>query len=177
MPAFDASSLSDAALEDLLAYLGTSARGAGEPMRHESCEYACVVVSTAAACCRAPLRSRRRAESLESGVTAADIAAGFADPTRWLTFSGDYTRPAAQPAQADHAAQRAHGSAPQWTFQSGTYARGRGFETTPLALDGVLYVTGSNGYAWAHRCAHGPAVLGVSAHAAGRSHVRRAARP
>ena len=30
-------------------------------------------------------------ESLESGVTAADIAAGFADPTRWLTFSGDYT--------------------------------------------------------------------------------------
>ena len=26
-----------------------------------------------------------------SGVTAADIRAGLADPTRWLTFSGDYT--------------------------------------------------------------------------------------
>ena len=46
-------------------------------------------------------------ESLESGVTAADIAAGFADPTRWLTFSGDYTRPAAQPAETNHAAERA----------------------------------------------------------------------
>ena len=54
----------------------------------------------------------------------------------------------AQPAEANHAAQRAQ-ARPQWTFQSGTYARGRGFETTPLALDGVLYVTGPNGYAWA----------------------------
>ena len=34
-------------------------------------------------------------------------------------------------------------------FQTGTLARGRGFETTPLALDGVLYVTGSNNFAWA----------------------------
>ena len=28
-------------------------------------------------------------------------------------------------------------------------ARGRGFEATPLILDGVLYVTGPNNYAWA----------------------------
>ena len=27
--------------------------------------------------------------------------------------------------------------------------RGRGFEATPLVLDGVLYVTGSNNFAWA----------------------------
>jgi glucose dehydrogenase len=39
--------------------------------------------------------------------------------------------------------------AAQWTFQSGTMTRGRGFEATPLALDGVLYVTGSNNFAWA----------------------------
>ena len=41
------------------------------------------------------------------------------------------------------------GLVPVWTFQTGTLARGRGFETTPLALDGVLYVTGPNNYAWA----------------------------
>ena len=28
-------------------------------------------------------------------------------------------------------------------------ARGRGFEATPLVLDGVMYVTGPNGFAWA----------------------------
>ena len=38
---------------------------------------------------------------------------------------------------------------PIWTFQTGTMTRGRGFETTPLVLDGVLYVTGSNNFAWA----------------------------
>ena len=37
----------------------------------------------------------------------------------------------------------------QWTFQTETTARGRGFEATPLILDGVLYVTGPNNYAWA----------------------------
>ena len=36
-----------------------------------------------------------------------------------------------------------------WTFQSGTTTRGRGWEGTPLLDDGVLYVTGSNNYAWA----------------------------
>ncbi len=37
----------------------------------------------------------------------------------------------------------------QWTFQTGTMTRGRGFEATPLLWDGVLYVTGSNNFAWA----------------------------
>jgi alcohol dehydrogenase (cytochrome c) len=82
------------------------------------------------------------------GVTAADIRAGLADPTRWLTFSGDYTgqrhSPLTQVTRRNVAAL-----VPQWTFQTGSYARGRGFETTPLAVDGVLYVTGSNNYAWA----------------------------
>src|SRR5204862_2263019 len=37
----------------------------------------------------------------------------------------------------------------QWTFQSETLAPGRGFEGTPLLIDGVLYLTGSNNFAWA----------------------------
>ncbi|HEY3518433.1 MAG TPA: PQQ-binding-like beta-propeller repeat protein, partial [Gammaproteobacteria bacterium] len=82
------------------------------------------------------------------GVTAGDVAAGLADPTRWLTFSGDYTGQRHSPLKQITPRNVRH-LVPRWTFQSGTYARGRGFETTPLALDGVLYVTGSNNYAWA----------------------------
>jgi alcohol dehydrogenase (cytochrome c) len=83
-----------------------------------------------------------------AGVTSADIATAFADPTRWLTFSGDYSGARHSPLR-QITPRNVQRLAPQWTFQSGTYARGRGFETTPLALDGVLYVTGPNGYAWA----------------------------
>jgi len=86
--------------------------------------------------------------SAELGISAADIAAGLKDPTRWLTFSGDYSGQRHSPLR-QITPRNVRRLVPQWTFQSGTYARGRGFETTPLALDGVLYVTGSNNYAWA----------------------------
>ncbi|HSC14050.1 MAG TPA: PQQ-dependent dehydrogenase, methanol/ethanol family [Gammaproteobacteria bacterium] len=82
------------------------------------------------------------------GVTSADIAAGLKDPTRWITFSGDYSGQRHSPLR-QITPRNVSRLGVQWTFQSGTYARGRGFETTPLALDGVLYVTGPNGYAWA----------------------------
>src|SRR5688572_8952116 len=109
------------------------------PMRWFSIPAALLSASTALA---------QTAQSPAPGVTAADIEAGLADPTRWVTFSGDYSgarhSPLRQitPRNVDRLKAR-------WAFQSGTYARGRGFETTPLALDGVLYVTGPNGYAWA----------------------------
>jgi alcohol dehydrogenase (cytochrome c) len=83
-----------------------------------------------------------------AGVTAADIAAGLGDAARWLTFSGDYTGARHSPLR-QITPRNVQRLAPRWTFQAGTYARGRGFETTPLAVDGVLYVTGSNNYAWA----------------------------
>ena len=77
-----------------------------------------------------------------------DIAAGFADPTRWLSYSGDLTGKRHSPL-TQITPNNVHRLVPVWTFQTGTLTRGRGFETTPLALDGVLYVTGSNNYAWA----------------------------
>ena len=95
----------------------------------------------------APL-ARAQTGGNAAGVTSAEIAAGLADPARWLTFSGDYTGQRHSPLRQITPRNVAK-LTPQWTFQSGTYARGRGFETTPLALDGVLYVTGANGYAWA----------------------------
>ena len=84
----------------------------------------------------------------QPAVSSADIAAGLADPTRWLTFSGDYSGQRHSPLR-QITPRNVRRLTSRWTFQSGTYARGRGFETTPLALDGVLYVTGSNNYAWA----------------------------
>ena len=83
-----------------------------------------------------------------AGPTYDDILAGFADPERWLTYSGDYSGKRHSPLTQitpDNVGQLR----PIWTFQTGTTTRGRGFETTPLADDGVLYVTGSNNYAWA----------------------------
>ena len=92
--------------------------------------------------------SAARARDAHPPVTSRDILGGLAESTRWLTFSGDYSgrrhSPLTQISPAN--VQRL---APQWTFQSGTMTRGRGFEATPLALDGVLYVTGSNNFAWA----------------------------
>ncbi|MED5411888.1 MAG: PQQ-dependent dehydrogenase, methanol/ethanol family [Pseudomonadota bacterium] len=82
------------------------------------------------------------------GPSYEDILNGFNDPTRWLTYSGDYSgtrhSPLTQITPENVAELR-----PIWTFQSGTTTRGRGWETTPLLDDGVLYLTGSNNYAWA----------------------------
>jgi alcohol dehydrogenase (cytochrome c) len=84
----------------------------------------------------------------DDGVTYADLLQGLSDPASWLTFSGDYSGRRHSPL-TQITPQNVHRLAPVWTFQTGTMTRGRGFETTPLVLDGVLYVTGSNNFAWA----------------------------
>ena len=82
------------------------------------------------------------------GVTYQDILEGLKDPSRWLTFSGDYSGRRHSPL-TQITPENVHRLAAQWTFQTGTMTRGRGFEATPLVWDGVLYVTGSNNLAWA----------------------------
>ena len=65
------------------------------------------------------------------GPSYEDILAGFDDPERWLTYSGDYTGKRHSPLTQitpDNVDQLR----PVWTFQTGTTTRGRGFETTPL---------------------------------------------
>ena len=84
----------------------------------------------------------------QGDVTAADIRAGLAAPARWPTFWGDYSGQRHSPL-TQITPRNVGRLTPRWTFQTGSFARGRGFETTPLAVDGVLYVTGSNNYAWA----------------------------
>jgi alcohol dehydrogenase (cytochrome c) len=82
------------------------------------------------------------------GITYRDLLAGLKDGSRWLTFSGDYTGQRHSPL-TQITPDNVSRLAAEWTFQTGTMTRGRGFEATPLVSDGVLYVTGSNDFAWA----------------------------
>ena len=82
------------------------------------------------------------------GVTSRDLLDGLRDHTSWLTFSGDYSGRRHSPI-TEITPQNVHRLVPRWIFQSGTTTRGRGFEATPLVADGVMYVTGSNNFAWA----------------------------
>src|SRR5262245_13719365 len=81
------------------------------------------------------------------GVTAQDLLAGYKNPTRWLTFSGDYNGQRHSPLK-QITPENAHRLAARWTFQTGVIPR-RGFEGTPLVADGVMYVTGPFNNAWA----------------------------
>ena len=81
-------------------------------------------------------------------VTYQDLLNGFKNPSSWLTYSGDYSGQRHSPLKQITPENAGRLSA-QWTFQTETTARGRGFETTPLVVDGVMYVTGPNGFAWA----------------------------
>src|SRR5436190_15686085 len=81
-------------------------------------------------------------------VTYQDLLDGLKHPSQWLMYSGEYNGQRHSPLKQITPQNVSHLAA-QWTYQTGTTARGRGFEATPLVLDGVLYVTGPNNYAWA----------------------------
>lgn len=79
-------------------------------------------------------------------VTWQELLEGLpTDGSRWLTFGGDYTNQRRSPLTQITPAN-VNRLVPQWTFQTGTLGD---FETTPLARDNVLYVTGPQNVAWA----------------------------
>jgi alcohol dehydrogenase (cytochrome c) len=81
-------------------------------------------------------------------VSNQDLLDGLKHPSRWLTYSGDYTGRRHSPLKQitpDNVSRLAA----QWTFQAEGMVIGRGFESNPLMHDGVLYVSGNNNYAWA----------------------------
>jgi len=91
-------------------------------------------------------------------VTADDLLAGLENPTRWLTFSGNYTGQRHSPLK-QITSQNVSGLIPQWVFQTDIPGLpGRGIETSPLAVDGMLYFTGNNNQAWAVDARSGRAV-------------------
>src|SRR5580765_5099968 len=86
-----------------------------------------------------------RAQEDPTTVTSQDLLNGFKNPSSWLTYSGDYSGQRHSPLK-QITPENAHLLSAQWTFQTETTARGRGFESTPLVVDGVMYVTGPNGF-------------------------------
>jgi alcohol dehydrogenase (cytochrome c) len=86
------------------------------------------------------------AAAVAQEITGKDISAGLANPTRWLTYSGDYTGQRHSPLTQITPGNAAQLAA-QWTFQTGV--SGHKFEATPIVIDGVMYVTGPLNNAWA----------------------------
>jgi alcohol dehydrogenase (cytochrome c) len=86
------------------------------------------------------------ASVLAQGVTNEQLNAPLgANPEAWLHYSGDYSGQRHSPLTQITPAN-APQLAVQWAFQTATLGK---FETTPLLIDGVLYVTGPNNTAWA----------------------------
>ena len=83
-----------------------------------------------------------------TAVTAQDLLDGLEHPSRWLMYSGDYTGRRNSPLTQITPAN-VNRLAAQWTFQVENMVAGRGFEGTPILLDGVMYLTGNNNTAWA----------------------------
>jgi alcohol dehydrogenase (cytochrome c) len=81
-------------------------------------------------------------------VTSEDLLSGFKNPGRWLTFSGDYSGRRHSPLK-QITPENVKRLASLWTFQAEGMVINRGYETTPLVLDGVMYITGNNNLAWA----------------------------
>src|SRR5262245_26524572 len=81
-------------------------------------------------------------------ITAEDLLGGLKDPGSWLTYGGDYSGRRHSPLTR-LTPKNVKNLAPQWLFQTELAAPGRGFETTPIVADGVLYITAIANGAWA----------------------------
>src|SRR5437016_7165384 len=80
-----------------------------------------------------------------SQVTAQDLQDGLKNPTRWITYGGDYANRRYSPLTQITPAN-VNRLVPAWQFQTDTLGK---FEATPLVLDGVVYVTGPLDTGWA----------------------------
>jgi alcohol dehydrogenase (cytochrome c) len=78
-------------------------------------------------------------------ISSKDLLDGLANPSRWLTHSGDYAGHRFSPLTQITPANAEQLQA-QWTFQTGVVNK---FEATPIVIDGILYVTGALNHAWA----------------------------
>jgi alcohol dehydrogenase (cytochrome c) len=126
-------------------------RGADEPHVHGPEQHAQALSSLSAA--------RGTAPDVARGVTSDRLARARAEPQNWLTYYGAYD--AQRFSALDQInASNVKGLRPAWVFQCGaiglqatpaTYS----FEAAPLVVDGVMYVSGWDGYVWALDAATG----------------------
>ncbi len=87
-------------------------------------------------------------------VTSQDLLNGLKDPTKWLTYSGDYSGHRHSPLR-QITPENVSQLAAQWTFQTGVLGS---FQATPVVIDGVIYITGFNNNAWAIDARSGRAI-------------------
>src|SRR5260221_6711588 len=107
------------------------------------------VFATALTLLLAAMTSAGQQDAAPVPITGQDLLDGLKNPSRWLTFSGDYTGQRHSPLK-QLTSQNVAGLVPQWVFQTDIPGLpGRGIENTPLVVDGILYVTGNNNQAWA----------------------------
>ncbi len=130
MPEYPPERLSDGDLTDLVGYLSSLRGAVGAPGPG-----AAPTASTA------PIANR-------------DLLEGLNDPTRWLSYSGTYDGHRHSPL-TQITPENVDRLTAQWTFQTGQLGS---FQTTPLVVDGVLYVTGFNNNAWAIDARSGRAI-------------------
>jgi len=78
-------------------------------------------------------------------ITTADLEAGLSNPERWLTYSGDYNGQRHGPL-TEITPANVGDLIPLWTFETGVQGK---FEATPVVLDGVMYITEAEDFAWA----------------------------
>jgi alcohol dehydrogenase (cytochrome c) len=89
------------------------------------------------------------AYSHAQSIGAADLLRGLADPSRWLTHSGNYASTRHSPL-TQITPENVARLTPVWTFDSGLGSGRRDkFEATPIVIDGTMYVTGLYNHAWA----------------------------
>lgn len=95
------------------------------------------------------LRSGGQSANLPKGpgadITWPDILGGLKNPARWLTYSGDVRGQRHSPLTQITPANVADLTA-IWTFQTNDPGK---FEASPIVIDGVIYITGPNNWAWA----------------------------
>ena len=75
-------------------------------------------------------------------ITAQDLLDGLKHQTRWLSYSGDYSGRRHSPL-TQITPQNVGRLVPVWTWQAEGMPINRGFESTPLVMDGAMYITGN----------------------------------
>lgn len=78
-------------------------------------------------------------------ISSQQLLDGLKNPSRWLSYSGDYSGQRHSPL-TQITPSNVQQLTVQWAFQTGALGR---FEATPIVVDGMIYVTGPNNYAWA----------------------------
>src|SRR2546425_9025798 len=84
-------------------------------------------------------------DAASRAITSQDLLDGLKNPSRWLTYSGDYTGQRHSPLTQITPSNVAQLSV-QWAFQTGAVGK---FEAVPIVIDGILYFTAPSNRAWA----------------------------